>query len=475
MERIDTDIAIIGAGSAGLAAHTAARRHTDRLLLIEGGPWGTTCARVGCMPSKLLIAAAEAAGAVRGAAAFGIAVDGLRVDGEAVMRRVRALRDDFVDGVIASMDARIPASGRLRGTARFLDPHSLQVGDVRVHARRIVIATGSAPHVPEVFDGLGDRLLTSDSVFELPRLPGSVAVVGGGVIGLELGQALHRLGVRVQLLHAGTRLGPKGDPVMEAAATAILRRHVPCALGAEVLGAEPSGDGVRLRWRADGGEQAEDFEYVLVAAGRRPRLSALALEHSGLALDARGVPRFDPATLRCGDSHVFIAGDVDADQPLLHVAAEEGRIAGENAARFPDIRVHRRSVPLAIAFTEPQTAVLGQTPAALAAGSFAVGQVDFANQGRSRVIDRAEGLARLYGDRASGRLLGAQLIGPAVEHLAHLLAWTVQQGLTVDEVLALPFYHPVVEEGLRTALRELQQALGAPPPAPECVECGPGG
>ena len=194
---------------------------------------------------------------------------------------------------------------------------------------------------------------------------------------------------------------------------------------------------------------------------------------SGLV--ARGVPRFDPATLRCGDSHVFIAGDVDADQPLLHVAAEEGRIAGENAARFPDIRVHRRSVPLAIAFTEPQTAVLGQTPATLAAGSFAVGQVDFANQGRSRVIDRAEGLARLYGDRASGRLLGAQLIGPAAEHLAHLLAWTVQQGLTVDEVLALPFYHPVVEEGLRTALRELQQALGAPPPVPECVECGPGG
>jgi len=180
------DVAIIGAGSAGLAAWQAARAHTDSVALIEGGTPGTTCARVGCMPSKLLIAAANAAHQVGHVEPFGIRVAGeVRVDGEAVMTRVRQERDRFVGHVLKSMDS-IPDSCRYQGLARFEDAHTLLIDDdIRLTAERIIIATGSRPVIPKPFDVAGDRLVTSDTLFEWRTLPESVAVFGPGTTGLN--------------------------------------------------------------------------------------------------------------------------------------------------------------------------------------------------------------------------------------------------------------------------------------------------
>jgi dihydrolipoamide dehydrogenase len=197
MTERNVDVAIIGAGSAGLAAYRAARQWTRSIVIIEGGEYGTTCARVGCMPSKLLIAAAEAAHAVGEAAEFGVRPGRAVIDGAAVMDRVRRERDRFVRFVLESVEA-IPATDRLVGRANFLDNHRLRVGDREiVNARRIVIATGSSPSYPSLLSGLGDRLVVNDDIFAWQDLPESIAVFGPGVIGLELGQALHRLGVKV--------------------------------------------------------------------------------------------------------------------------------------------------------------------------------------------------------------------------------------------------------------------------------------
>jgi dihydrolipoamide dehydrogenase len=190
----------------------------------------------------------------------------------------------------------------------------------------------------------------------------------------------------------------------------------------------------------------------------------LGLEHTGIALDSRGVPSFDRHTLQCGASQIFIAGDANADLPLLHEAADEGRIAGDNAAHFPNVRAGQRGTPLAVVFSDPQLATVGARYCDLVPGTFVTGRVSFEDQGRSRVMLRNRGVLHLYADAATGRLLGAEMIGPDAEHLAHLLAWVVQLGLTVAQVLALPFYHPVVEEGLRTALRDAQAALDAARP-----------
>ena len=467
------DVAIIGAGTAGLSAHAAARDHADSVLLIEGGPYGTTCARVGCMPSKLLIAAADVRRRIEQAATFGIHVGSVSVNGAAVMQRVQSMRDDFVASVIDAVEA-IPAEQRLRGMARFEAPNRLRVGDVTVHAQRVVIATGSEPVLPDAFRGL-DRVLTSDSVFELETLPESIAVIGGGAIGLELGQAFHSLGVRTRLFHRDATLGPRGDARITQVATELLAASMPCELATEAQPVAHDASGIELEWRdATGQQRREHFAYVLVAAGRRPRLEALQLEHSGLSLDARGVPHWDRATARCGNSGIYIAGDADADRPVLHAAADDGRLAGSNAGRHPDVRPIAQRTALAIAFTEPQYATVGASPAEFDAATVATGEVSFEKQGRSRVIGRAAGLGRLYAAREGGRLLGAQLVGPAAEHLAHLMAWVIERGLTVDEILTLPFYHPVIEEGLRTALKDLRRELRNVPAA-SCMDCGPGG
>jgi dihydrolipoamide dehydrogenase len=171
--------------------------------------------------------------------------------------------------------------------------------------------------------------------------------------------------------------------------------------------------------------------------------------------------------MQCGASAVFVAGDANNDVPLLHEAADEGRIAGDNAARYPLVNRGRRRVPLGIVFTDPQLAVVGSRRAEPAPDSYVVGEVSFEDQGRSRVMLRNKGLLHVYADIANGRLLGAEMIGPDAEHLAHLLAWALQMQLSVSEILEMPFYHPVVEEGLRTALRDAQAKLDARQTAPE--------
>jgi dihydrolipoamide dehydrogenase len=466
MKTIQTDVAVIGAGTAGLAAYRAAIAAGKRAVIIEGGPYGTTCARVGCMPSKLLIAAAEAAHELRHTAPFGVHVDGnIRIDGREVMARVRSERDRFVGFVERGVES-IPEADRVRGYARFIDNTTLEVaaadGDITVRASRVVIATGSRPVVPAPFKVFGDRLIVNDDVFAWEDLPRSVVVFGPGVIGLELGQALSRLGVRVRVFGVRGSLGPLTDPVIRSHANETFGKEFYLDTEADVTDMAREGDLARITYTdREGKSVTETFDYVLSATGREPNVRGLGLENAGLELDARGVPVFDPATLQCGVSPVFIAGDANNILPLLHEAADEGKAAGENAAAYPQVKPLARRAPIAVVFSDPQIAMVGQRFADLAEGSFVTGEVSFEDQGRSRVMLKNRGLMHVYADQASGRFLGAEWTGPRAENIAHLLAWSYQQGLTIAQMLDMPFYHPVVEEGLRTALRDAAAKLDA--------------
>ena len=190
---LECDVAVIGAGTAGLAAERAARSNGARTLLIDPEYSGTTCATVGCMPSKLLIAASHAAYAARSTGMFDISVGEVTVDGAAVMQRVRDERDRFARLTRESIE-KIPDGVRLEGRAKFAGPKRLELDDGRmIDARAIVIATGSSPSIPDEYAHLGDRLLTNDNIFELEDLPARLAVIGSGPIGLELAQAMARL------------------------------------------------------------------------------------------------------------------------------------------------------------------------------------------------------------------------------------------------------------------------------------------
>jgi len=477
MRKLKVDVAVIGAGTAGLVAYRAARAQGARTVMIEGGPYGTTCARVGCMPSKLLIAAAEAAHMLDAAAGFGVHAGEKRIDGVAVMARVRRERDRFVGFVLDGVDS-IPADDKLRGHARFTGPHTLVVDDhTEIEAARVVIATGSAPTRVPRLDGIGARVVTSDAVFEWQDLPRSVAVIGTGVIGLELGQALSRLGVRVSLYARGGSVAQLSDPVVLRKAGQVLQEEIDLHFQAEIVKASQDGDEVVLCTLEGGEERCARFDYVLTAAGRTPNVAGIGLEHTGLALGPNGVPLFDSRTMQCGTSHIFIAGDANNERPLLPEAADHGKIAGDNAGRYPDIRPGLRRTPLTAAFTEPNIVTLGASYKLLCEPGkpkFAIGQVAFENQGRSRVMLQNKGMLRVYGEYGSGRFLGAEMIAPRGEHLGHLLAWAVQARMTVDQMLEMPFYHPVIEEGVRTALRDLAAELAKDAGDTDPAEVEPG-
>ncbi|MCY1056275.1 dihydrolipoyl dehydrogenase [Nannocystis sp. SCPEA4] len=464
MREQTVDVAVIGAGTAGLNARRAAEKAGAHAVAIDSGPLGTTCARVGCMPSKLLIAAAEAAHAVREARQFGVHAGEPRVVASEVMGRVRRERDRFVGFLLDEAQGLAERGLLIHGRARFEGPNVLVVGDdLRVTARRaIVVAVGSAPRPPPILSRLeSPRVIDSDKVFELDAFPERVLVIGAGPIGVELGQALARLGARVTVACADNKVAGIRDPSVLAAAKSALAREMTLHTRTKLETAENRPDGVWVRFSGDDGEVFEGtWPLILAATGRAPRLAALELERAGVKLDDKGKPRdFDPATLQCGELPLFIAGDAAGHRPLLHEAIDDGQIAGRNAAAFPEARPGERRVPLSIVFTDPQVAAIGRRFDSLDLSTCAIGQVDFADQGRARVMAKNHGMLRVYGSRATGALIGAELVAPAGEHLAHLLAWAIQTGLTVEQALRLPFYHPVVEEGLRTALLDLRSQL----------------
>ncbi len=452
------DVAIIGAGSAGLAALREVKKRTQNFVIINDGPWGTTCARVGCMPSKLLIEAANAFHHRTAFDGFGIhGADRLTVDSAAVLRRVRRLRDEFVAG---TLDATETLGERaISGRARLLSPGRLQVNGREVRARSIIIATGSRPVVPAAWRALGERVQTTDTLFEQETLPARMAVVGLGPLGVEIAQALSRLGVKVTAFSRNKSIAGVTDPQVNAVAMDLLGREFSLHPGADAELAATA-NGVRVRTGPSDDNREIEVDQVLAALGRRPNIDDLGLETLGVALDAQGMPRVDRTTLQVADLPVFLAGDANAEMPLLHEAADDGHIAGINATQ-PGVTCFARRTPLVIVFTDPGLAMVGRRFNTLDGVKPLVGEVNFEHQGRARAGQRNKGLLRIYASPQEGRLLGAEMCAPAAEHMAHLLALAIGRSLTVRDLLRLPFYHPVLEEGLRTALRGLAKQLPA--------------
>ena len=473
------DTLIIGAGTAGLAALREVRKRTDRYLIVNEGPWGTTCARVGCMPSKALIEAANAFHRRHAFETFGLrGAEGLTADIAAVLQRVRALRDQFVAGALQATDTL--GAARMAGRATVLGPNAVDIDGTPYATRSIIIATGSRPRVPDEWLAFGDRILTTDTLFEQPTLGPRVAVIGMGVIGVEIAQALARLGIEVAAFTTGNTLAGLKDPALNAELAALLKEEMLLHTGAPAELREVAG-GIEV----SSGPNRVVVDQVIAAMGRVPNIEHLGLETLGVPLNPRGMPAVNPQTQQIGDLPVFLAGDANTHAPLLHEAADEGHIAGINAmacaltpaaapaaapAAIPTpptpTRFQRRT-PLAIVFCDPQVAMVGKRLADLDSAHTVTGTVSFENQGRARAAQRNRGALHVYADRATGRLQGAEMCAPEGEHLAHLLALAVQQKLTVHDLLGMPFYHPVLEEGLRTALRDAARQLADAANAPE--------
>jgi len=444
------DVAIIGAGTAGLSARSEVAKVTDSYRVFDPGPYGTTCARNACMPSKALLQSAHDHHRLHAFDDLGLTGAGhVGADPARVLAETRKLRDGLVGGVLDSMeswrDTHLVAHAPVFETGG-----ALRAGQERFAPRATIVATGSHPVVPPDWRArLGDRLLTSDDIFELRNLPARVAVVGLGPVGLELGQAMARLGVEVTGFDPAPSLGGLTDPVL----LARLRE----ALGAEMTlvhaQADPEArDGGRIVMRWDGG--TAEVDAVLAAIGRKPNLSELGLESIGIGLEDGRPADLPEGRLNWPGTRIYLAGDAGQGPALLHEASDEGRIAGYFAARDEDA-VFRRRVPLRMVFCAPQIALAGASWSELESrgDEIAVGEASFDEAGRIRLQRKDGGAVRVYAERATGRILGAAILAPGAEHLAHLLAHAIGQGNDLAALLRMPAYHPTHEEVLRRALR----------------------
>ncbi len=434
-------VAIIGAGTAGLYALSQVKKQTDNFLLINSGPYGTTCARVGCMPSKSLINIAEYYHSRKHFEKSGIAnADALEVSIPQVLQRVRDHRDFLTEHNVKSVERY--GDKVLDGKAEFIDKHTLRVGDDIITAEKIIIATGSTPILDSSWETFKEQILTTDTLFEQENLPETLGVLGLGVIGLELGQALARLGIKVTAIQSKEFIGGLSDPEINDFMVNTCKEEFDVWLGGRAT-LSKVGDKIKIT----SGEKEILVDKVLASVGRKPNLASLKLENIGLKLDKRGMPNFDKNTMQIEDLPIFLAGDVTAERPLQHEAADEGRIAGYNAVHPTE--KFKRKVPLSIVFSDPNITFVGvdyreiKDNANVVTGSF-----DFTKQSRAMLMNQNRGLAKLYVQKSDGKLLGAQMAIPHGEHLAHHLAWAIEKKLTVHEMLELPFYHPTLEEGL---------------------------
>ncbi len=450
------EFAIIGAGTSGLTALAAIRKKTDSFVMINGGYFGTTCARVGCMPSKAMIQSANQFHKRKLFSEFGLkGAESLSIDEEAILTRVRQLRNRFTEGVQSGTTDTLEPHQLIEGFAKFIGPNQLEVDGEVIEAERIIVATGSRPVVPDSWQELRHKLLTSDELFELETLPKRVAVIGLGIIGLELGQALSRLGVEVIGFEMQETIGGLSCPAVIEEAVKLISNEFPIHLGA-MAELENTESGVKVNL----GGLSFEVDVVLASLGRRANVEYLDLEAAGIQLNERGMPAFDVNTMQIQNLPIFIAGDVNGYRPVLHEAGYEGKIAVLNAIAFPEVQAYRRKTPLGIAFSDPEIGFFGVNYKDLELSKAEVVSFNLhKNNGRAIVMAEDHGVISLYADKQTKKLIGGELMMPHAEHFTHLLAWAVENEMTVLDLVKMPFYHPVLEEAIQSTINLLFKAL----------------
>jgi len=448
-------VIIIGLGSAGLSALAEVSKVTDDFFLVQNGPYGTSCARKACMPTKTLLEVANLFQTRKAMAKRGVSgTKELAINTAAVLRYVRELRDTFVTGMIEETEKYNDKI--IQGKARFLEPTLLQVGEDLISGDRIVIATGSRPVYPNPWKRYRDFILTTEDIIETQEFPKRMAVVGLGPAGLEYAQALSRLGVSIIGIHASSILAGVTDPEINAVVRRALEKQFIMVLNQPLESISLKDNEVVLQI----GSTEKRVDKVLLTMGRQPNIDDLGLERLGITIETIG-SHLSRNTLQIGELPIFIAGDANDGVQILHEAIDEGHIAGYNAARDTSPQCFERRVSLSITFTEPNIVAVGKKYKDLLQEDIVIGQFNFSKQARARMTDRNSGLIRIYADKNEGRLLGAEMAAPAGEHMAHFLALAIHQQMTVQSMLMLPIYHPVIEEGLRTAIRDASRQVAS--------------
>ena len=448
-----------GADAAGLAARLGARA-----LIVERDRIGGDCTWTGCVPSKALIAAARAAHDARQAGRFGIRLPEPDVDRASVMAHVRATIET-VAAKDTDEDIRRSGVGLLKGSASLAGPGVVEVDGRRLGARRVLIATGSTPAIPAV-PGLAESdPLTTDTLWSLRELPARLAILGGGPVGCELGQALQRLGVQVCLVETASRLLPEHEPRVGELLSERLRAEgvdVRTATTATRFSASGAGAG-EMTLACGGATRRAPYDRVLVVTGRRPGTEGVGLETAGVAQGPRGAILVDER-LRTTARGVFAIGDVTGILPTTQTATYQARIAVPNALFGRRRRASYRALPRVV-FTDPAVGRVGLTAGEARerwGRRAVVVDADLGDLDAAIVTGRPHGFARLVGDHR-GRLVGATIVASGGEDAIAELALFVAHDAAITDVADFVHAYPtLVEVAQKAANRRVAAAASRP-------------
>ncbi|ULA64393.1 MAG: Dihydrolipoyl dehydrogenase [Nitrospira sp.] len=440
------DVVVIGGGSAGYAAARTARETGADVAIVDQGPLGGLCILRGCMPTKAILQSAEIAAAMRRAPEFGLSPVEVRANLSAIVDRKNRLVREFADYRIQQL--RDPAYRLYEAPAAFLTPHLLQAGTDQITAKAFIIATGSTPRTG-IVPGLDhESCVTSDELLDLRHQPESLIVLGAGPVGLELGQFFSRIGAQVTIVQRSPSvLSHLGGDVGGALMRALEQDGLSILVEATVQRIDWTGTQPLVRLTQQGTERTLSGELVLNALGRVPNITGLNLAAAGVAVEAGRV--LVDGGMRTSQPHIFAVGDVTNLYDVVHIAIQQGEIAGWNAC-------HPRQAPrhfddrlvTEVVFTDPQVAVVGLSETACRAKAipYLTASYPFADHGKAMCRGAVHGFVKLIADPKTGSLLGAQIVGPEAGELIHELIAVMYYHGTAQDLLHIPHYHPTLAE-----------------------------
>ncbi|HEX2892168.1 dihydrolipoyl dehydrogenase family protein [Vineibacter terrae] len=442
--RLELDICVIGAGSAGLSLAAGAAQLGLKVALIEHHKMGGDCLNYGCVPSKALIAAAQVAQTLRQADRFGVGAAEPAVDFAAAMDHVHA-----VIAAIAPHDSveRFEGLGVqvIQAPARFVSRDEVMAGEIAIRARRFVVATGSRPVAPPI-PGLADvPYLTNETLFSNRARPDHLLVIGGGPVGLEMAQAHRRLGARVTVLEAARLMGSDDPELVDVVRRRLASEGVELHEQARILRVERDGMEVAVAIDTGSGERRLAGSHLLIAAGRAPNVEQLDLATAGIAATPKGITV--DKTLRTTNRRVYAVGDVNGLAPFTHMAGAQAALVIRHALFRLPIDVHAGPVPRCT-YTDPELAQVGMTEAqARAAHGDTVRVVRWPLTGndRAQAERETEGLVKVVTDRR-GRVLGAGIVGARAGELIQVWCLALARRLKIGAVAQMVVPYPTLGE-----------------------------
>src|SRR6266852_2657516 len=463
------DVVVVGGGPGGYVAALRAAQLGANTAIIEKDRLGGTCLVRGCIPTKALLQSSELYTLAKGGAPFGVVADNIAFDWAAAQKRKTAVVDQLVKGV----EGLLKAGGvtMVRGAAKLAGGGAIDVAGERLQAKNIVIATGSA--VSSIPLKCAELTIDSDAILELKEIPPRLAVIGGGVVGMEFAAMFAALGSKVTVLE----MLPQILPMVETDLVNVYAKHL-AGLGGEIHtdskvdAVVKVRSGLQVRFSTGGEGGAVDADQVLLAVGRSPYTEGLGAEAAGVKLERGRVVVDDH--LRTSAQGVWAIGDVIGGIMLAHVASYEGICAVENIAghaRIPDYRAAPNCV-----YTDPEIAHvgLGEKEAKGRGIEIRIGRFPFAAAGRALTLGQTEGFVKVIADAGSGRLLGVHIIGPRATDLIAEATLAVQNGLTLEQLDLTIHAHPTLPESLMEAALAAQgraihianRKISTPHPAP---------